>query len=72
MKKNQNNTQTKNPSPSQNPRKPPEVIYFLGKSLCHVQPTMLHVGKSNTFFAGSQVRRMVYRVPCMKSYHNTA
>lgn len=33
---------------------------------------MLHVGKQNISFPGSQVRRTVYRVPGMKSYHNTA
>lgn len=32
---------------------------------------MPHVGKQNTPFSGSQVRRLVYTVPGMKSFHNT-
>lgn len=74
IKKKQKNTQTNKgtPAPPQNPSKPSEVIFFLEMSLWHVQPTTLHVGKQNTSFSGSWVRRMVYRVPGMKSYHNTA
>lgn len=62
---------TPNPSPFQNPRKPPEVIYFLEKSLA-CTANNAGCGKQNASLPGSQVRRMVYRVPGMKSYHNTA
>lgn len=59
------------PAPPKPPEDPQNLFTFLG-TLWHVQPTVLHIGKQSTSFPGSQVRRMAYREPHMKSYHSTA
>lgn len=54
-----------NPSPSQKPQKTPQILFTSLKSLFESQQCC----KQNTSLPGSQVRRMFYRVPGMKSYH---
>lgn len=59
------NHQPNKPQPLPKPQKTPQILFTFLKSLFESQQCC----KQNTSLPGSEVRRMFYRVPGMKSYH---
>lgn len=62
----------KNPPPPKSPKTHQKLFAFL-KSVFGMYSQQCRIWeKKNTSFSGSQVRRLVYTVSGMKSFHNTA